>query len=165
MNHEPFILCHPGQRQPKPRPIDTPGGLADRMRTAAFAEKQAIFAFGWAAEKFQDVPQALRDDWMRLVPEEIKHYQLIVDRMAELGFSLDERPVSLRLWESLEVCETGQEFCQRIAGAEERGRQAGLLLMEYLADKDPATAAVFEEIVTDEVAHVKLAETYFGWTP
>jgi len=165
MNYDPFILCPPGQRQPKPRPIDTPGGLADRMRTAAFAEKQAIYAFGWAAEKFQDVPQALRDDWIRLVPEEEKHYRLIVERMAELGFSLNERPVSMRLWDSLKVCETGQEFCQRIAGAEERGRQAGLLLSKYLADKDPATAAVFDEIVTDEIAHVKLAETYFGWTP
>jgi len=165
MNYEPFIICGPGQRPAKPRPVDTRAGLADRMRTAAFAEKQAIFAFGWAAEKFQDVPQALRDDWVRLIPEEIKHYQLIVDRMEELGFSLDERPVSMRLWESLESCTTGQEFCQRIAGAEERGRQAGLLLVEYLADKDPVTAAVFEEIVTDEVAHVKLADTYFGWTP
>ena len=165
MNHEPFILCGPGQRQPKPRPIHTPGGLADRMRTAAFAEKQAIFAFGWAASKFQDVPQALRDDWARLIPEEEKHYRLIVGRMEELGFSLDERPVSLGLWKSLEACETGQEFCLRIAGAEERGRQAGLLLAEYLSEKDPDTARIFEEIVTDEVAHVKLADTYFGWTP
>jgi uncharacterized ferritin-like protein (DUF455 family) len=165
MNFEPFILCLPGQRQPKPRPIHTPAGLGDRMRTAAFAEKQAIFAFGWAAENFQDVPQALRDDWARLVPEEEKHYRLIVDRMAELGFSLTDRPVSTRLWDSLKECETGQEFCQRIAGAEERGRQAGLLMVNYLADTDPATAAVFDEIVTDEVAHVKLADTYFGWTP
>lgn len=165
MNYEPFIICRPGERPVKPRPVDTAEGLGDRMRTAAFAEKQAIFAFRWASEKFQDVPQALRDDWARLVPEEEKHYKLIVDRMAELGFSLDERPVSMRLWESLEVCETGQEFCQRIAGAEERGRQAGVLLVRYLAEKDPATAAVFEEIVTDEIAHVKLADTYFGWTP
>ena len=165
MNFEPFILCLPGQRQPKPRPIETPGGLADRMRTAAFAEKQAIHAFAWAAKKYDDVPQALRDDWARLVPEEEKHFRLIIDRMADLGFSLSERPVSTRLWDSLEECRTGQEFCQRIAGAEERGRQAGLLLVKYLADKDPATAAVFEEIVIDEVAHVKLAETYFGWTP
>ncbi len=135
------------------------------MRTAAFAEKQAIFAFGWAAETFQDVPQALRDDWTRLVPEEEKHYRLIVERMAELGFRLTERPVSTRLWDSLKECETGQEFCQRIAGAEERGRQAGLLMIKHLAESDPATAAVFDEIVTDEVAHVKLADTYFGWTP
>jgi uncharacterized ferritin-like protein (DUF455 family) len=165
MNFEPFIVCQPGQRIPKPRPMESPGGLADRMRTAAFAEKQAILAFTWAIGRFQDVPQALRDDWARLVPEEEKHYHLIVDRMAELGFSLTEKPVSTRLWESLEECETGKEFCLRISGAEERGRQAGVLLVEYLKDKDPVTAAIFEEIVTDEVAHVQLADKYFGWKP
>ncbi len=165
MKYEPFKICPAGEKPPKPRPVHTPGGLADRMRSAAFAEKQAIYAFTWACERFDDVPQALRDDWARLIPEEEKHYKLIVDRMDELGFSLDERPVSLRLWESLEVCQTGREFCLRIAGAEERGRQAGLLMMDYLAQKDPKTASIFETIVTEEVAHVKLADTYFGWTP
>ena len=165
MNYEPFIICPPGQKSPKPRPVETPGGLADRMRSAAFAEKQAIHAFSWACERFRDVPQGLLADWARLIPEEEKHYQLIVDRMEELGFSLSERPVSMRLWESLKDCETGREFCLRIAGAEERGRQAGLLMIKFLAHKDPATAAVFQEIVTEEVAHVQLAETYFGWTP
>ncbi len=165
MNFEPFILCGPGERQPKPRPLETTVGLGDRMRTAAFAEKQAIFAFAWAADRFQDVPQALRDDWIKLVPEEEKHYRLIVERMNDLGFNLTDRPVSTRLWESLNVCETGKDFCLRIAGAEERGRQAGLLLIKYLVESDPRTAAVFQEIVTDEVAHVRLAHTYYGWTP
>jgi len=165
MNIEPFVICPPGKKPPKPRPVHTAGGLADRLRSAAFAEKQAIHAFTWACERFDDVPQALLDDWARQIPEEIKHYQLIVDRMDELGFSLSERPVSLRLWESLEECESGREFCLRIAGAEERGRQAGVLLMNYLEEKDPETAAVFKTIVTEEVAHVQLADTYFGWTP
>lgn len=145
--------------------MDTDGGLADRMRTAAFAEKQAIHAFGWASEKFHDVPDALRESWLALIPEEEKHYRLIVERMAELGFELDERPVSLGLWHSLEECTTGREFCLRIAAAEERGRRAGVLLSRHLAKSDPATAAVFQEIVDDEVAHVALAETYFGWKP
>ena len=165
MNYEPFTIVAPGRKSPKPRPVDTPGCLADRLRSAAFAEKQAIHAFTWACERFLDVPQELRDDWARLIPEEQKHYQLIVDRMHELGFSLGERPVSLRLWESLAECESGREFCLRIAGAEERGRQAGLQLIQYLQDKDPATTAVFQEIVTEEVAHVQLAEKYFGWKP
>ncbi len=165
MNIEPFVICSGDQKPPKMRPVNTPGGLADRMRTAAFAEKQAIFAFNWACGNFTDAPKELLEDWALLIPEEIKHFNLIANRMNELGFRMNERPVSLRLWESLKVCETAKEFCLRIAGAEERGRQAGLLLAEYLSDSDPETAAVFFEIVEDEIAHIKLAETYYGWTP
>jgi uncharacterized ferritin-like protein (DUF455 family) len=165
MNFAPFTVCEIGTRPVKPRSLTMPEGLGDRMRSAAFAEFQAIAAFRWAAETFHDVPQELRDAWTALVPEEIKHYELIVDRMAELGFALDERCVSTRLWDSLKECTSGQEFCIKIAGAEERGRLAGITLCKHLAGKDPRTAAVFQEIVDDEVAHVKLADTFFGWTP
>jgi len=165
MNFEPFTICEPGTRPLRPRSLTLPEGLGDRMRSAAFAEFQAIAAFRWAAEKFMDVPEELRAAWTALVPEEIKHYELIVNRMQELGFAIDDRCVSTRLWESLHDCSTGKEFCIKIAGAEERGRLAGITLCKYLADKDPQTVAVFQEIVDDEVAHVKLAETFFGWTP
>jgi uncharacterized ferritin-like protein (DUF455 family) len=165
MDFSPFIICEPGVRPPKPRPMNIPEGLGDRMRTAAFAELQAIAAFRWAAAHFQDVPQALRDDWAAQVPDEIRHYEMIRRRMEELGFKLTERPVSISLWESLQECTTGKEFCIRIASAEERGRRAGIRVVRYLEESDPETAAVFREIVADEVAHVALAKTYFGWTP
>jgi len=165
METAPFKILPDGQKPPRPRGMNTPEGLADRMRTAAFAEKQAIHAFRWACGHFQDVPEALREAWIALIPEEEKHYRLIVERMAELGFALDERPVTLNLWRALEASETGRDFCIGIARAEERGRQAGLKLSEFLAESDPATAAVFREIVADEVAHVALAETFYGWKP
>jgi len=56
MDFHPFKTVEPGQRAAKPRPMNTLAGLGDRMRTAAFAELQAIAAFGWAAEHFQGVP-------------------------------------------------------------------------------------------------------------
>ena len=165
MDFSPFILCPPGSRPPKPRQLGTPEGLGDRMRTAAFAERQAVAAFIWAANTFDDVPDQLRQDWRRQVPEEQKHHDLIVARMAELGFGLDERPVSRGLWDSLTSCQSGEEFCLKIARAEERGRRAGVQLAAFLADDDPVTAAIFREIADDEVAHVALAATYFGWRP
>lgn len=161
----PFKICPPGARAPRPRAMNTPEGLADRMRTAAFAEKQAIHAFDWACRRFDDAPEELRAAWARLIPEEKKHYRLIIARMDELDFAPDERCVTLNLWESLAACTTAQEFCIAIARAEERGRQAGLRLAEFLATTDPRTAAVFQEIVDDEVAHVALADTFYGWTP
>ncbi len=161
----PFVVCPPGEKPAKPRPVDTLEGLGDRMRTAAFAEYQAIAAFTWAAGFFQDVPQTLRDDWAAQVGEETRHYNLIRERMAELGVELTARPVTMALWDSLKDLTSGRDFCIRIASSEERGRQAGLRLCADLVDSDPTTAAVFRQIVDDEVAHVALAEKYFGWTP
>ncbi len=165
MDFFPFQIVPAGTRPPKSRKLGTPEGLADRMRTAAFAEFQAIAAFTWAADTFTDVPDGLTQAWRRQIPEEQLHYNLIVTRMDELGFSLTERPVSAGLWDSLRPCTSGQQFCLRIAAAEERGRLAGIRLVAYLAQSDPATAAVFRRIVDEEVAHVALAKTYFGWTP
>lgn len=165
MDDNPFLLCKPGERRPKLRPLTTLEGLGDRMRTAAFAEYQAIEAFRWAADRFEDVPRQLRDDWRAQVREEIKHHELICARMKELGIGLRDRPVSSRLSESLKECSSGKEFCLKMAGAEERGRQAAIRLIEALADRDPVTAAIFQEIADDEVAHVALAKTYFGWSP
>jgi len=165
MDFSPFILCPPGRRPPQTRKLSTREGLGDRMRTAAFAEKQAVAAFTWAAETFTDVPDDLRRDWLRQVPEEQKHYDMIVARMAELGFALDEREVSGGLFDALVNCTTGKEFCLKIVDAEERGRRAGLQLVRYLATNDPRTAAIFQEIADDELAHVALAATHYGWTP
>ncbi len=162
MDFSPFNLCEPGSLPPKPRRIVSLEGLGDRMRTAAFAEWQAIHAFGWAAERFDDVPQPLRDAWTAQIADERKHYALICKRMSELGLTLKERPVSPRLWESLEPCTSGKEFCLKIANAEERGRQAALKLVELLASRDPDTAAGYSATAADEVAQVALAKTYFG---
>jgi uncharacterized ferritin-like protein (DUF455 family) len=165
LDFSPFDICGPGERPGKPRAMNTPEGVGDRMRAAAFAELQAIAAFQWAADHFTDVSEDLRTSWRAQVADESRHYDMIRTRMDELGVDVRGRKVSLSLWETLQECATGQEFCIRIAAAEERGRRAGLKLAGHLKKSDPATAAVFLEIAADEVAHVALAATHFDWTP
>lgn len=158
-------MCGEDEEPPKPRPFRDPEGLGDRLRTAAFAEFQALRAFGWAAKRFDDVPAELRQRWTELVDDERRHYDLIVGRMAELDVAIEARPVSMALWRSLKACETGRDFGIYIASAEEWGRRAGVTLVKALEKSDPATAAVFREIVEDEIEHIALADTYFGWKP
>lgn len=165
IDFSPFDICQPGERPDKPRPMNTPEGIGDRMRSAAFAELQAIAAFKWAADHFGDAPTELRASWVAQVADESRHYGMIRRRMDELGVVVTEKKVSLGLWEALQDCATGEEFCIMIAMAEERGRRAGLKLAGHLKHADPATARIFLEIAEDEVAHVALAETHFDWTP
>ncbi len=145
-NWTPFKLCAEGESAPKPRSLSHPEGLGDRMRTAAFAEFQAIRAFKHAAQTFRDVPETLLAAWKKQIPEEELHYELIATRMGALGHSLDSRPVSLRLTESLSSCQSGQDFCEKICSAEHRGRDAALRLISFLKsqpDPDFETIAVF----------------------
>ncbi|MBI3557751.1 MAG: ferritin-like domain-containing protein [Deltaproteobacteria bacterium] len=146
---------------PAPRDVKTLEGRGDRMRAAAFAELQAVVAFGWAAEFFQDSPKELREAWRTLVAEEKQHYEAIMKRMQELGIDPAGRPVSARIWESLKSCETAEKFARYMANSEERGRQAGIRFVSEISGADPTTAGIFAKIVEDELDHMALVARFY----
>ena len=165
---EPFRiigLSKDGDPAPKashPRPVETPEGVGDRMRAAAFAELQAQIAFAWAADHFLDAPVELRESWRKLAIDEERHLNWILARMKDLEIDPAGRPVSDRLWQSLQACKTARDFAHYIANAEERGRQAGLRFCEALKNTDPMTEKIFRKIVEEEIDHVALAKKFYG---
>ncbi len=165
MDWSPFLVCAPGETPPGARGIGTPEGLGDRLRTAAFAERQAREAFRWAAETLTDAPPEVRDGWRRLADEEGRHLDMILSRMSQLGVRPEERPVSDALWRSLEGCRTAREFAARMKTAEERGKAAEESFRRRLAGTDPATAALFGAIADDEAAHIALGERLLAALP
>lgn len=148
----PFLVSD--ERPPAVRGLNTPEGLGDRLRTAAFAERQATEAFAWAAERYEDAPAALRAFWRGVSADERRHLDMLLARMAELGVRPDARPVSDGLWRSLTRCRTWREFAAYMKRAEERGREAELSFQRALAGRDPKTAAIFAEIAADEERHI-----------
>ncbi|MBI4248279.1 MAG: DUF455 family protein [Elusimicrobia bacterium] len=157
----PFRVCPSGLRAPAPRPIDTPEGVADRLRSVAFAELQAREAFLWAAGRFAEAPEKLRKAWRALAKAEDRHCRWLLDRLRELGSPVEERPVSIHLWQSLVQCETPKRFAFYMAGSEERGRQAGELFRQKMAAADRLTSEIFGRIAREEVEHIKLAAKFF----
>jgi uncharacterized ferritin-like protein (DUF455 family) len=157
----PFRICDDNVRPRPSRPMATPEGRGDRLRSAAFAELQAARAFSWAAEQFTDVPATMRDAWQGLAHEEERHLGWLLQRMADLGVDPAEREVSLRLWRALQKCTSGQDFARRIASAEERGRLAGELFRAEMARYDTISAEVFGKIADEEVGHVALTRRFF----
>ena len=146
----------------KTRPMNTFPGLIDRIRIAAFAERQAYYAFLEAARIFaDDVPKELIENWKRIAEEEAKHEGWLLTRLAELGEDVSEMPVSLGLYQSFSKCETARDFAYYISDSEERGRVAGLKFAEYLKINDPITSKIFMDIAIEEVAHVALAKDFF----
>lgn len=146
----------------KTRPMNTFLGLVDRIRIAAFAERQAYYAFLEAARIFTDeVPKELVENWKRIAEEEAKHEKWLLNRMVELGEDISEMPVSLGLYQSFSKCESAKDFAYYISDSEERGRVAGLKFAEYLKINDPVTSKIFSDIALEEVAHVALAKEFF----
>lgn len=155
MDWSPFRLCGPAEKIPAPRPLNTPEGVGDRLRTAAFAERQAREAFVWAG-RFQDAPESLRQGWRRLAQEEDKHLGWLLRRMEQLGVDPAERAVSDALYRSLLCCSDWRQFAAFMARAEDRGRVAERRFQQALALSDPETARIFAAIASEEDAHIAL---------
>ena len=146
----------------KPRPLNSTDGIVDRIRIAAFAERQAYYAFMEAARIFADeVPSALVNDWKRIAQEEAKHESWLLNRLVEMKEDIGELPVGLGLYNSFTKCETAKEFTLFISDSEEKGRLAGLKFVEALKERDPLSAKIFSDIAIEELDHVALAKKYF----
>ena len=158
MDWTPFVVCAPEEYAPPTRGIGSPEGIADRLRTAAFAERQAFAAFMWAAENLSDASEELRIAWRRIGLEEELHLNLLLGRMAELGVKVSDRPVSDRLWRRLIQSKTASEFSVLMRDAEARGQAAEESFRRSLAQRDPVTAAIFGRIADDEAEHLALAD-------
>jgi uncharacterized ferritin-like protein (DUF455 family) len=157
VNWAPFSVCDPDQFPPAPRGINTPEGLGDRLRVAAFAELQAREAFRWAADTLLDASPALRSAWRRIADDEHRHLEMLLGRMAELGVKPDSRQVSDRLWRSLRACQSTAAFVPYMRTAEERGRAAEESFRRSLETRDPVTSALFGRIADDEAEHIALS--------
>lgn len=155
-----------GERPDPTRSMDTPEGVTDRLRAAAFAELQAQHAFEWAAEHFAgDASEGLRQAWRELAIAEKKHLHWLLQRLHELGSHESDRKVSDQLWLSLRACTSARDFALFMASAEERGRIAGERFHQAMLERDPISAKIFGDIAREEVEHIQLASRHFNWKP
>lgn len=157
----PFTLAGPNEHGEAPRSIRGRDGIGDRLRAAAFAEVQARDAFRWAADRFEDADPKLRKAWLALADSEQRHLDWLLERMRELEIPVPGRKVSDHLWHSLVQCPDARTFAHHMAGAEERGRQAGERFHQSLLEIDPITARIFQKIAEEEVGHIALAQKFF----
>jgi uncharacterized ferritin-like protein (DUF455 family) len=147
----------------KPRPLHLIEGIVDRIRVAAFAERQAHYAFLEAIRIFgKEVPEDLVRSWERIAKEEAKHESWLLGRLTEINQDVAELPVGLGLYNSFCKCKTAREFTLYISDSEEKGRNAGLKFVEALRERDPKTAEIFLNIANEELDHILLAAKYFS---
>lgn len=129
----------------------------------AHHELQAIELFAWALLAFPEAPAPLRRGWVSTLQDEQEHLDLYLDRLATLGGSLGDRPLSGYLWSHVaRIVEADDPLLAFLCAVGLTYEQANLdFTLTYrdgfAAVGDDETATVLQRVHDDEVRHVALA--------
>jgi len=141
-------------------------GQAAMIHAIAHIEFNAINLACDAVCRFQSMPPAYYDDWVRVAAEEAKHFGLLQERLAALGFAYGDFPAHDGLWQL--ALETAHDPMARMALVPRVMEARGLdvtpaIIGRFQAIGDEATIAVLEVILREEVGHVAAGSRWFRY--
>jgi uncharacterized ferritin-like protein (DUF455 family) len=159
-----LVLVAPGA-VPRRR-LSNPQGRIALLHSLAHIEWNAINLAADAAARFDDVPLEFRVDWLQVAIEEARHFEMLRERLREMGSDYGLVPAHAGLWEMAE--KTAGDLAARMALVprvlEARGLDVTPGLIERLRGiDDTATVAILETILHDEVGHVAVGSRWFRW--
>lgn len=158
----PELTTSPSQRAKVPA-IEGMADPAQKVRIIhSFAnhELQAAELFAWALLAFPAAPSAFRTGLLRILGDEQRHCRMYVSRLAELGASFGDHPVSGYFWSKTGVLTSPIRFLCAMALTFESANLDHAIEYARAAREhgDERTAAIIERVHDDEVGHVQ-----FGW--
>ena len=172
---EPELIREPG-RTDKPvlvapgdvpkRRLSTHEGLAALIHAITHIEFNAINLAWDAVYRFRDLPQAFYHDWITAAVEEAYHFQLLRERLNELGCDYGDFPAHNGLWDMAK--RTAFDPLVRMALVprvlEARGLDVTPGIIARLRQAgDEKTVAVLEIILRDEIGHVAIGSRWFKY--
>lgn len=151
-------------RRLKRRRLGTPDGHASMIHAIAHIEFNAINLALDAVYRFRGMPERYYDDWLRIADEERYHFQLVRERLNQLGYHYGDFPAHNGLWETAE--KTASDPLLRMALVprilEARGLDVNPGIMEKLDSiGDRQSVEALKIILRDEVGHVKAGTHWF----
>jgi uncharacterized ferritin-like protein (DUF455 family) len=158
------LLVRP--REVASRGLGTLTGRAALCHAVAHIEFNAINLALDAGLRFAGLPAAYYADWLGVAQDEARHFQLLRQRLNDLGFDYGDFPAHNGLWEAAE--KTAHDVLVRMACVprvlEARGLDVtpGMIhRLREVGDKD--TIAVLELILSEEVRHVEIGTRWFRY--
>jgi uncharacterized ferritin-like protein (DUF455 family) len=114
----------------------------------------------------EPMPRDFFDNWVQVGLEEAKHYELLANRLIEMGGRYGDHPAHDGLWQAAAV--TGHDLLARIAVVplvlEARGLDVTpSILASMEAAGDPASAHILGIIYRDEKRHVAFGAKWFRY--
>ncbi|TFY98743.1 ferritin-like domain-containing protein [Ramlibacter rhizophilus] len=160
-------LVHPA-RVPRRSPA-TSEGLAALLHAIAHIEFNAINLAADAAWRFEGLPRAFHEDWLRVAAEEAFHFTLLREHLRSLGHDYGDFDAHDGLWA---MCEkTSGDVLARMAlvprTLEARGLDATPQIQRKLAQVGTPEARraveILDVILRDEIGHVAIGNHWYRW--
>ena len=139
-------------------------GRAALLHAVAHIEFNAINLALDAMQRFAGMPVDFYRDWASVAVDEARHFQLLQNRLAQLGFVYGAFKAHNGLWE---MAEKTQGSClSRMALVPRLLEARGLDVTPGMSDKlrqlqDHESVAVLEVILAEEVRHVAIGTHWF----
>jgi uncharacterized ferritin-like protein (DUF455 family) len=153
-------------RQLAARGLGSSEGRAALVHAVAHIEFNAINLAWDAVYRFRGMPAAYYEEWAQVAADEARHFTLLAERLAELGFAYGDFDAHDGLWDmamrTADSCLARMALVPRVLEA--RGLDVTPGMIERLRGvRDDATAAILETILREEVAHVAAGSRWFAW--
>lgn len=148
------------------RRLHTETGRAAFIHAIAHIEFNAINLALDAVYRFRGLPPAYYQDWLRVAAEESRHFNLLQQRLNELGYAYGDFDAHDGLWE-MAIATAGDPLARLALGPrtlEARGLDVTPGMIERLdAVGDARTSAILAVILREEIGHVALGSRWFRY--
>lgn len=148
------------------RKLGSAEGRAAFLHALAHIEFNAINLAWDAVYRFRDLPRQYYLDWTRVAGEEAYHFQLLRDRLGELGYDYGSFTAHDGLWETAR--KTAHDVLVRMALVprvlEARGLDVTPGMIGRLRQAgDIRSAEILDIILRDEIGHVAFGTHWFSY--
>lgn len=152
-------------KMPKRKP-GSPKGRIALLHAIAHIELNAVDLHWDIIPRFAHInmPRGYFDDWVKAADEESKHFNLLCDRLEDMGSYYGALPAHAGMWQS--ATETANDFMGRLAIVpmvlEARGLDVTPGMIELFKKHDETkTVEALEIIYAEEVGHVAYGSKWF----
>lgn len=148
------------------RNVKSPEGRARLLHAIVHIEFTAINLALDHAARFRGLLAQYYADWIGVAAEEADHFDLLRQRLGELGHDYGDFPAHAGLWHMAE--KTADDVLARMALVprllEARGLDATPPIQQRLAAAgDQVSARLLDTILRDEIGHVGLGDRWFRY--
>jgi len=148
------------------RRVGSEAGKRAFVHALAHIELNAVNLAWDCVLRFRDMPRAFYDDWIGVAAEEAAHFEMLRERLLELGIDYGDLPAHEGLWEMAE--KTSDDLAARMAMVprvlEARGLDVTPAMIARMERQgDARTADILRLIYTEEIGHVEIGSRWFRW--
>ncbi|WP_456431839.1 ferritin-like domain-containing protein [Nitratifractor sp.] len=163
-----FCRIVPPEELPKRRRLDTDEGLAVALHAVVHIEYSAIDLALDAVYRFPRMPREYRLDWLEVAREEIDHFEMLAQILADLGYRYGDFPVHSGLFDAAR--HTAGDVLDRMAVIPRHYEATGLDVNPRMSERfrrvrndalGDRIVAALDRIYREEIDHVRKGDRWF----